>query len=158
MLNLLLAAGAMLAAGPHQAESVAVHETYVVRHLEKAAGSDPPLTEEGATRARQLAELLADREIAAVFATQTQRAMQTARPLAERLGLSVRAYDPSDPDALVRAARQASGPVLVVGHSNTVPDLVERFGGAAQPSMSEEEYGTVFVIAPGGAVTRLQLR
>lgn len=159
MPNFLIASAAvLLAAGPQAAEPAAVHEAYVVRHLEKAPGDDPPLTDEGSARASQLAELLADREIAAIFATDTRRAMETAAPLAARLGLSVRAYDPGDPESLVREARKAHGPVLVVGHSNTVPDLVARFGGAEQPPMTEQEYGTIFVIAPGGAVTQLQLR
>ena len=154
----IAAAAALTAAGPPAAEPTAVHQTYVVRHLEKAEGDDPPLSEKGAERAGQLAELLADSEIAAIFATETRRAMETAAPLAQKLRLRVRPYDPRDPDALVGAARQAGGPVLVVGHSNTVPDLVARFGGPAQPPLSEEDYGTIFIVAPDGTVTRMELR
>ena len=121
-------------------------QIYVVRHLQKAAGDDPPLTDEGAALAAQLAEQLADAGITAIFATPTRRAMQTAEPLARRLGTAVSPYDPRDPAALVQAAAAAPGNVLVVGHSNTVDDLVRRFGGTPPPPLTEEDYGTVWHI------------
>lgn len=138
------------------AQAAAVTEqkpVFVVRHLQKAAGDDPSLTAEGAAAAERLADLLEDDGVTAIFATPTRRAMETAQPLANRLGIAVTAYDPRNPEALLKAAASAPGAVLVVGHSNTVHDLVARFGGRAPPPLSEEDYGTVWVVSDTGETT-----
>ena len=49
--------------------------------------ADPPLAEEGIQQAQQLAERLAPERIDKVFVTTLQRTVQTAAPLAQRLGL-----------------------------------------------------------------------
>jgi broad specificity phosphatase PhoE len=131
---------------------------YVSRHLQKGEGDDPPLTAEGTANAERLASMLADKGIVAIFVTPTRRTTETATPLAKRLGITITTYDPRDPDALVRAVAAASGPVLVVGHSNTVPDLVARFGGQRPAPMSEEDFGTLFVVEPDGTVAATEVR
>jgi len=50
---------------------------------------DLPLNEKGYAQAQALAGRLADEPIAAIYASPLQRAMETARPTARRLGLSV---------------------------------------------------------------------
>lgn len=141
-------------AGPACASAVDQEQTvYVMRHLPKAEGSDPPLTPTGAAQAAVLADLLADRGIKAIYATSTRRAQETAAPLASRLGIGVQLYDPKDPGALVSSVRKAKGNALVVGHSNTVPDLVTRFGGTAPAAMTEQDYGTVFIVGRKGTTT-----
>ena len=77
-----------------------------MRHLQKAQGDDPPLSDSGAAQAQALASVLGGGGITAVFATPTKRAMETATPLAERLGLTVTPYDPNAPQ---RAGRCGSG-------------------------------------------------
>jgi phosphohistidine phosphatase SixA len=126
----------------------AASRVYIMRHLQKAEGSDPPLSPAGASQAQALASVLARSGIMAIFATPTRRAMETAEPLAKRLGIRVTAYDPSAPGKLVEAAAAIHGSVLIVGHSNTVPDLVTRFGGAPAPVIGDEDYGTVFIVDP----------
>ena len=153
--TLILAA---LAAGPAAAAAVAADPIYVIRHLQKAQGDDPSLTDEGRRNAEALASMLAEKNIVAVFATPTRRAMETGEPLAKRLGIAVTPYDPRDADALVAAVAAANGPVLVVGHSNTVPDLVARFGGPRPAAIDEDSYGTLFLVGAGGKVTTLELR
>ncbi|MCV0383872.1 MAG: histidine phosphatase family protein [Erythrobacter sp.] len=127
-------------------------EIHVVRHLQKAAGEDPALTSEGAVAAMRLADLLADKGIVAIFATPTRRTMETGAPLANRLGITITPYDPRDPDTLVRAISSLKGSVLVIGHSNTVPDLVGRLGGWQVPELTEQDYGTLFTIDETGEV------
>lgn len=143
---------------PEAAAPTAQKDVFVIRHLQKGQGEDPPLTAEGAANAERLAELLDDRGIAAVFATRTRRAMETAAPLARRLAIAITPYDPKNPGALVDAVAAVAGPVLVVGHSNTVPDLVDRLGGPAQPPMSEQDYGRMFVVGADGEVVTMQVR
>lgn len=145
-------------AGQGAAAAAAHKEVFVIRHLQKGAGDDPPLTAEGAANAERLADLLQDRTIAAIFATRTRRAIETAAPLASRLGIAVTPYDPTNPEALAAAVAAAPGPVLVVGHSNTVPELVARFGGTPPRPLSEQDYGTLFIVEPDGDVTMLEVR
>ncbi len=129
--------------------AVGATQIYIMRHLQKAEGNDPPLSPAGAAEAQELASLLGGSgTITAIFATQTQRAMDTAAPLAKRLGLTVTPYDPDAPQNLVEAVKAIHGAVLIVGHSNTVPDLVTRFGGISAPVIGDEEYGTIFIVNP----------
>jgi broad specificity phosphatase PhoE len=139
--------------------ALAADPVFVMRHLQKAEGADPPLSARGVANARAVADLLAKSGIKAIFATPTRRAMETAQPLAARLGLTVRPYDASKPEALVAAAGKVDGAVLVVGHSNTVPDLVARFGGKQAIALGEQDYGTVFVVThDDGKVGRIEIR
>ena len=149
MTKLILTLMAALAAATAQ-PAIAADTVYVMRHLQKAEGTDPSLSAEGAANAQALAARLANSGIKAIFATPTARAMQTGEPLAKALGLAVTPYDPRDPAALVKAASAAHGAVLIVGHSNTVPDIVARFGGTPV-ALGEQDYGTVFVVKPGSA-------
>jgi broad specificity phosphatase PhoE len=52
--------------------------------------SDTPLNDRGRQQARELAETLAERPIGAVYSSDLRRALDTAAPLAERLGIEVR--------------------------------------------------------------------
>lgn len=154
---LTILAAALVAAATAQA-AIAASTVYVMRHLQKAEGNDPPLSAEGTANAQILADRLATSGIKAIFATPTERAMQTGEPLAKQLGIAITSYDPHDPAALVKAASAVSGAVLIVGHSNTVPDIVGRFGGTAVP-LTEQDYGTVFVVTPGStAVEQIILK
>lgn len=157
MRKLLMAIVFMMSALAGMQPALGAGPIYVMRHLQKGDGADPSLSAEGAANARALAAMLGDKGVKAIFATPTRRAMETGAPLAEKLRIPVTPYDPSDPDALVRAIARIDGPVLVVGHSNTVPDLVARLGGKRPISMGDEDYGTVYVIARDGVVTALDI-
>lgn len=162
MMIVALALGACATAqrtpGSEAALVTAPKQVFVIRHLQKGSGDDPSLTAEGAANAQRLAEILDGKGIVAIFATPTRRAMETAAPLARRLGLPVTPYNPRDPDALVEAVAAVPGPVLVVGHSNTVAELVGRFGGTPPAPLTEEDYGTLFVVEPDGDVATLEVR
>ena len=142
-------AAMVLASSVWAVPAAAAGTVYVIRHLEKAEGDDPPLTAQGAAGASALATMLDDSGIGAIFSTPTRRTVQTATPLAVQLGLPVTRYDPANVPALIEAARAIPANILVVGHSNTVPDLVAAFGGEKPAAMTEQDYGTVFVVTPG---------
>jgi broad specificity phosphatase PhoE len=131
----------------------------LVRHAEKEAepAADPPLTAEGAARAAALIDAVGDAGISAIFATQYARTKKTAEPIASRLGLQVEALAAGG-DLKAYAAgvagrirsRHAGQTVLVVGHSNTVPAIVEALGGKAS-AIQDHEYDHLFIVRIGGA-------
>jgi broad specificity phosphatase PhoE len=66
--------------------------------------------------------------------------------VAAKLGLTPTVYDPRNPAALAEQVASIRGDVLVVGHSNTVADLVARFGGAPITPPKDTDFGTVWSI------------
>lgn len=123
---------------------------YLVRHAEKMAeGKDPDLTPQGRVRAQHIAAILRRAGITAIFSTPTARTQQTAAPLAQQTGLTVQPYDPRLPKALVERVRGLSGAVLVVGHSNTLPELVKLFGGAPGAEIADDEFDRLYLLLPG---------
>ncbi len=124
---------------------------FLVRHAEKMAEkNDPELSASGKSRAAHLAALLADANISGIFSTDFARTRDTAAPLADALGQEVRLYDPAAPGQLVASLKSSPGRYLVVGHSNTVPDLVERLGGTPGPAIDEKtEYDRLYVLTLG---------
>ncbi|MBN8212178.1 MAG: histidine phosphatase family protein [Xanthomonadales bacterium] len=117
----------------------------IVRHAEKAANDpkDPTLSEAGSARALRVAERLSKAQVSSVYATGYRRAQQTAAPTALAHRLEVRTYDASMPATVfatqLRTAH-ASGTVLVVGHSNTVPAIAAALCGCDVAPMREDEY------------------
>ena len=141
---MLLAAA--LAACASTPEAPPAPSYFVMRHLQKAAGPDPGLTEEGQRSAQRLAVLLGGQRITAIYVSTTRRARETAAPLAARLGIAPVEYDPADTPALAARVRQERGPVLVVGHSNTVPDIVAQLGGTRPEPLADDRYGDIWHI------------
>jgi broad specificity phosphatase PhoE len=134
----------------------------VVRHAEKAGPSgDVPLSASGEERARALVAIGRDAGVSAILTTQFQRTRQTGAPLAESLGITaetvevrggVAEHAKGIADAI--KARHAGRTVLVVGHSNTVPAIVNALGGPKRPDICDEVYDdlfTVIVAADGSA-------
>ena len=145
-------AAAIMAVALTAAPATAADTIYVVRHMQKEKGDDPALSAEGKANAELLADMLADKGVTAVFATPTRRARETAEALAKRLGLPVTSYDPTDVRGLVTTVEAARGAVLIVGHSNTVPDLVGAFGGTNPAAIDESVYGTLYVVRDGNSI------
>ena len=131
---------------------------YVMRHLQRGDGPDPALSAEGKANAERLAAALAADPPGAIWVSTTRRARDTAAPLAAALGLTPREYDPRDTQGLIAAVARESGSVLIVGHSNTVADIVARLGGSRPAELSESDYGEIWRIErASGATSRRRL-
>jgi phosphohistidine phosphatase SixA len=131
---------------------------FVVRHAERAdagtAGAgmmanDPELSDAGRARAEALATALKDAGITAIYATQFRRTQQTAAALAKALGLTVTVVPANDTKALVEKIKASTGNTLVVGHSNTVPEVIRGLGVATEVKIGENEYDNLFVVTAG---------
>lgn len=131
----------------------------LVRHAEKATDANEvsvPLSEAGTARAARLAEMLKSAGITAVYATDTVRARRTAEPLAKAAGLEVRLYAPKDAEGkpaprilLDRLKKEEPrGVVLVVGHSNTVPEILAALGYPEKVEIPATQFDDLFVVTP----------
>jgi broad specificity phosphatase PhoE len=119
-----------------------------VRHAEKQLEpkvDDPPLTPQGEARAAALVDAVSD--VRAVLSTDTTRTRRTATPVAEAAGLEIQTMQPLDAARISAvAAGLRGGTILVVGHSNSIPKLVEALYGSPMDDIPEDRYGDLFVV------------
>lgn len=126
----------------------------VVRHAEKANDDpdDPSLTAAGQARAARLATLLANEPIAAVYATEFRRTQQTAQPTADQHHVQVTRYFSKGP--IVESAAQwlrqhRQDTILIVGHSNTVPEIVGALSGQNVEPISDSQFSRLYRVDIG---------
>ena len=118
---------------------------FIVRHAEKAdATKDPDLSEAGRARAEALAKMLQDANITAIYATEFKRTQQTAAPLAKALGITVTTLPAENSAALIAKLRSSNGNALVVGHGNTIADLIKALGISEPINIAENDYDNLF--------------
>ncbi len=136
-----------------------VPNIYVMRHLNTPKGvTNPDLTAEGQATAEALASWLSRDPPRVIFVSNTKRSMQTAAPTAKRFGVTPTVYDPSETAALLKSVLAESGTVLVVGHSNTVPDIIAGLGGERPAAMVHEDFGDIWRIhGPARTTTTAKL-
>ena len=122
----------------------------LVRHAERAGGmsADVGISEAGRCRAEALARMLADANVKRIYTSEVARTQQTAEPLAAKLQIRPDVVPAQDVEGLV--AKLRAGPpdevVLVVGHSNTVPEIVKLLGGGSVPPIGDNEYDHLFIL------------
>ena len=123
-------------------------EIFLVRHAEKQVDNsrDPALTQAGLKRASDLADLLASADIRHVYTSNYRRTRLTAVPSALQAGLELRSYEISRLPELARELTSLKQNALVVGHSNTTPELVKLLGGEAGSDIPEWQYDRVYLL------------
>lgn len=144
--------------------ATAQHSVFVVRHAERADGgaagmttSDPNLSEAGKARAQSLAAVLKDAGITAIYVTEYKRTQQTAAPLAAALSVQVTVVPSKDVAALIGQLKGSGGNSLVIGHSNTVPEVIEQLGIADPVKLADTDYDFLFVVTAGSPPSLLRL-
>ncbi len=134
----------------------------LVRHAEAVQADpndrNPELAAEGKVRAAELARVLAESGISAVYSTPLHRTRETARPIADALGLAITETDVATGfvEAMAETLRGHGGEtVLVVSHSNTVPAIINALGGGPFEQLGHDEYDDLFVVTltPAGVST-----
>lgn len=169
LLALALAATVLAGCGRPAAAPGAATTLIFVRHAEKAeATEDAPLSTAGKKRAQALVLALAAAGIEAIYAPPARHAQETARPLARRLDLpvSVSRIDPERLEeearsfALRLVARHPGQTVLVVGHAEAIPPMVEALTARPIEPLETEAYDPLFVVTlpPEGRARLLRAR
>lgn len=127
-----------------------VTKVIIVRHAEKTGeAGDPGLTAAGMERAQALVDVARNAKVTNIITTQYRRTRETAQPSAMALNLTPQVI-PATANHLRETAdtvRAHPGSVfLIVGHSNTVPDLVAALGAPAPAAICDNEYDGLYVV------------
>ncbi len=120
----------------------------LVRHADRAPGqAADELAPAGVARSHDLARVLQKAGVNAIVVSDTQRAAQTAAPVAAAAGLAPLVLPAKDFAAV--AAEVGSRPgetLLVIGHSNTVPAIIAALGGPQPPDLGDTEFEDLYVL------------
>lgn len=124
---------------------------YLIRHAEKdrtdSNNIDPELTQKGLGRAMHWAEILKDVELNAIYSTDYLRTSMTAAPTSVEKDIDVQYYDPNTLDINQFKTDNLTLNTLVVGHSNTTPDLVNKLIGEEKYySLDDSDNGSLFIV------------
>jgi len=120
---------------------------YLVRHAEKQTeGKNPRLTPCGKKRAEQLATLLSVANIKSIYSTSYQRTMSTAAPLSRKQNIAIKNYDPRELEQFALHLKQLKENALIVGHSNTTPQLTQLLSNQKIAALSEKEFQTLYQV------------
>ena len=98
-----------------------------------------------------------DAKITAIFTTKYKRTRDTAQPLAKAAGVTAVAIDPKDEAGLIDKVKAAAGNVLIVGHSNTVPEAIKALGVTEPVAIADDRFDDLFVVIRGARPVLLRL-
>ncbi len=144
------------------AESDGPFTLYLVRHAEKQtdSGRDPELTEEGSHRSVQLAGWFRDKGLVDIWSSDYKRTRDTATPTATSLKLKVEIYNAGNQTILIETLLERQHNALVVGHSNTIPELARLLCECSIPDMEDSEHDRLIVISieDGHSQTRTMMQ
>ncbi len=144
---------ALLCSAPVLAQNSTITTFILIRHAEKALtppSNDPELSPEGLKRAEKLAAMFKAMPFAAVYSTPFKRTINTAKPLAQAQGLTIQHYDTKANapflDSLLQ--KHVGTTVLIVGHSNTIPQLLNALISREEyQSFSDSDYDNIFLVS-----------
>src|SRR6266699_5319627 len=123
----------------------------IVRHAEKAAngGNDPDLSSAGRARANELARILKNSGITAIFTSEFKRTQETAAPIATSTHLTPTVVAAKDTAGLVAKLHQLNGNALVVAHGDTIPNIIKAFGINVPVNIPDEDYSELLIVTLG---------
>lgn len=120
---------------------------WIVRHAEQVSGEgDVALSARGRERAQELLEVLSTVPISAVYTTELRRARETAQPVARAASLKPLVYSGDLPATAELLKRHNGQDVLIVGHSNTVPQMVKALSQTSVPAIAHTEYDRLYQV------------
>lgn len=125
---------------------------FLVRHAEKVAGKDPVLTEAGNRRAGDLMRFMQGKNLKRIYTTPLRRTAMTADSLRLQFGIDTSFYkqDSTGEDLLQRlsTANDVNNTILIIGHSNTIPDLIRALGvkNFQLTDIADNEFDNIYLV------------
>jgi phosphohistidine phosphatase SixA len=127
------------------------HSIVFVRHAERLTiGTDPGLSTAGKKRAQLLAFMLENSRITSIFISPFRRTKETAQPLAQRLSLIPKVLEGPNVTAERDRILAETGAALVVGHTNTIPELLTALGVVQHVQIAETEFNRMWIVSRNG--------
>ncbi|HEX8249829.1 MAG TPA: phosphoglycerate mutase family protein [Pyrinomonadaceae bacterium] len=125
----------------------------LARHAERSSqgSTDPHLSAPGRARAQKLIHVLGTAAIKAIYTSHFIRTKETAQPLAAHLGLSTVIIDEASEIKNNIESNHSGKTVLVIGHTDTVPQLISLLGGASPPVIEDDEFDNLFIVNAFGS-------
>jgi broad specificity phosphatase PhoE len=136
---------------------------YLIRHAEKDRTNpediDPELNQEGLGRAMHWAEILNEVALDAIYSTDFERTNMTAAPASVKQDITVQYYDPDELNTDQFVTDNIGKNVLVVGHSDTTPALVNKLLGEEKyGKMDDDDNGSLYIVQLiGGKISDMRL-
>jgi len=132
---------------------------YFIRHAEKVDNSkDPDLSESGIIRTNHWNEVFSSIRFDAVYSTNFKRTLQTAAPIAKKNSTEIKIYDPKTIDIEKMKKENLGQTILIVGHSNTTPDLVNKLINQTIFSAIEDTtFGNLYIVTVNDTIVNYQL-
>ena len=122
----------------------------LVRHAEKGndGTKDPDLNAAGIQRAGALLEFLKQTELDAIYSTEYKRTVNTVQKVAVDHQLKLTSYKPFDLESFTKQLMKEAGKtILVVGHSNTIPNTINALIGEEKyQQLDDADYDNLYVV------------
>ena len=101
---------------------------YLIRHAEKLridkTEINPKLNDKGILRAEKWKEILKNINLDKIYSTNYNRTIETANPTSKLQNIDITIYSPNNIDYKNFKEINKGKKVLIVGHSNTIPNFV----------------------------------
>jgi 2,3-bisphosphoglycerate-dependent phosphoglycerate mutase len=120
---------------------------FLVRHADRLETDG--LNTAGFVRADELARVLDEADVDAIYSSNFNRTQQTVAPLATALGISTTIYDHNDLPGLADLIRNnhKGQTVVIVGHSNTVGPTIGALGITNAPGdLPHDEFDHLYLV------------
>ena len=128
---------------------------YFIRHAEKVDSSkNPDLSTFGLERAAHWSEIFSVIPFDAVYSTDFTRTKQTAAPTAANKKLTITIYDPKNIDLQKFKTDNLGKTILVVGHSNSIPNFVNKLiNQDVYQTIEDATFGNLYIVTLNGDET-----
>jgi len=121
---------------------------YFIRHAEKADSSkNPDLSEKGLERAQEWQLLFSELSFDEIYSTDFNRTIQTIKPISVKQNKNFSLYNPKTIDIEAFKKETFGKTILIVGHSNTIPNMINQIIKENKYSdIEENQFGNLYIV------------
>ena len=135
---------------------------YLIRHAEKDRSNpedqNPPLNEDGIARAALWTKVFQKIKFDEIYSTEYKRTQQTVSAISLESDIKLTPYSPNNLYSEDFKTRTQGKTVLVVGHSNTTPQFVNKIIGEERyENMDDSDNGSLYIVTVAGKKTKVQV-
>jgi len=146
----------IIACAPLQSEDQ--FDIYLVRHSEKIANAkDPSLTQQGQLRSQWLAAFFKSKNIDCLYSSDYNRTRETAAYISKSINVDMSLYDARNLQIIADKLTIDKRSCIVVGHSNTTPDLARLLKANDVPDIDEREYSLFYKVSVAKSQTKFEI-